>query len=420
MHRDAPLFTLVALSLLAVGGVARAEAPAPPPVPVEAPLSADAAAEAREKARIAYADADTAYHLARFDEAAAKYYEAWLIVKAPSMMFDVAQANRRWFETTRDAVHGRRAVEAYQLYLRDAPDGKLAGVAQKLIGDLQKAMADEAARQRQETIDRAQGHEAIALAAKLILESDPTNAALVLDRVLASHGNPRDVIVEALERRGVLAGQLADQVTAIQSFKKALELDPEFHVSDDADKATREAYRLARGFVANVKPVAVRQTPPGEVIAGSAARITVGVEFDTLELVKEVAVHYRRARAATWQVASVDKTPGNVDVELPAESLSGPAGSEFEYYVVGLDRLGGELAQHGTVDRPFHFTLAVDPATLAAERERQKPAWKKWPLWVGLGVGVIVAGAAAGVIAYFARSDETVLAPSLWDLRSGK
>ena len=276
--------TLAVLLACAAGAHAQ---PAPPVAPPAAPPATEKASEAEEaKARQAYQDGDAAYKTGRYEDAAKSFESAYRIIKFPTIMFDIAQSYRRWYEKDKDVDKLRRSVEMYKAFLRDSlPGAKQRTVAERLIPDLEKTIVAESRRRREELIAKATGKNGLFLADQLVAENSLKDAALVLDRVLASRGNSREVMAGAKDERDV----------AVEAFKRALVIDPGFILPEGIEKATTTAFEAAQKALANTKPLMLAHVPPGDVPKNRAVKIPFKLESDPLSQVEQVSVFYRRS-----------------------------------------------------------------------------------------------------------------------------
>jgi len=358
-----------------------------------APATTRAQKSDAERARQAYADGEAAYRLDRFDEAAKRYEEAYRLSKYPTILFDIAQCHRRQYETDRTLDHLRKAIDLYRAFLRDAPTASKRPVAARLVPELEKTLAAETRRRRQELIAKANGAEGLKLAEQLVAEGQTQDAAMVLDRVIAARGNPHEVIVVAFGRRAVVAGLLGQKDVAIEAFKRALTLDPGLAPPGGADRATQEAYQAAKQVLAGKRPLTLSQVPPGDVQPGQPARIGVAVESDPVQMVEQVAVFYRLGGSGAYSVSRAKKDAGVI--EIPGAFLSGmPGGSRVEYYVAALDAFEGQLVTLGTPSDPFVFAVGRPPEPVGAAADSGPPWYRKW--WVWAIVGGVAAGGGAG------------------------
>jgi tetratricopeptide (TPR) repeat protein len=374
------LLTELPLALVLVCASAHAQQPAP---------------KDSERARQAYTEGEAAYRLDRFDEAAKKYEEAYRIMKFPSILFDIAQCYRRQWETDKNPANLRRALDLYKAFLRDAPTASKRPVAERLVPDLEKALASENRRRREELLGRASGREGITVADQLIAENAFADAAAVLDRVLASSGNPREVVVAAYGKRAQVAAALGQKDMALEAFKRTLSLDPGYPAPSDA--AAQQAFAGAREYLSSKRPLAITHVPPGDIPAGHTAHVQVTVDSDPMQMIDELAVFYRVAGGGAYSQSRVKKDTHEIDI--PAAFLSGlPAGTRVEYYVAAVDRFGGELATQGSSREPFVFQLGSLERQNGETPTAEAPIYRKWWFWALVG-GVAVGG---GTGAYFA------------------
>lgn len=97
----------------------------------------------KERARALFKDGDAAYSAGKYDEAIAKYNQAFALVPLPLLLFDLGQAYRMRGER-------EKAVEHYRKYLDVDPNGKGAAEArehlEELSAQIEKDRAAAAAR----------------------------------------------------------------------------------------------------------------------------------------------------------------------------------------------------------------------------------------------------------------------------------
>ncbi len=361
-----------------------------------------------ERARRAYAEGEAAYKLGKFDAAAKQFEEAYQIVKAPSMLFSVGQSYRRLYETGKDFEHLRKAVELYRGYLREAAaNADKRAVAEQLLGQLEKTLAAERQRRKQELVASASGREGLFLAEQLLADGEIKDAALVLDRVLASRGKPRDLLVAGIQKRAMLAGRLGQRSVAVDLFERALSLDPGFFLPDETDAVTQASFAEAKRRMAGKPALAITHVPPGNIAPGERVRIAVKVEADPRSMISELAVFYRIGEGRAYSLAKAPARLGQgvawEGVEMPAAFLATvPSGGRVEYYLVALSALADELAVLGGPREPFVFTVGRAPERHPVVALRESPPavtpWhKRWWPWALIG-GAVVAGLGAGFV----------------------
>lgn len=86
-------------------------------------LATSARAEDRAKAEEQFRNAAEAYKKGRFDVAVELFEAAYASFIAPEIAFSAAQAHRLQYQADKDPKHVKRAIELYEAYLRDAPNG---------------------------------------------------------------------------------------------------------------------------------------------------------------------------------------------------------------------------------------------------------------------------------------------------------
>ena len=86
-------------------------------------LAGSAAADDRGAAEQFFRIGADAYKSGKFDAAAANFDRAYENLKAPEIAFSAAQAHRLQYQVDHDPARLKRAIELYQAYVTDAPDG---------------------------------------------------------------------------------------------------------------------------------------------------------------------------------------------------------------------------------------------------------------------------------------------------------
>jgi tetratricopeptide (TPR) repeat protein len=89
-------------------------------------------------AQFAYQAGELAYKRGEFNVACERFEQAYELSQFPTILFDVAQAYRRLYETEHHPPHLEKAVTAYRNFLRDAPqDAPQRPLAQNFLGLLE-------------------------------------------------------------------------------------------------------------------------------------------------------------------------------------------------------------------------------------------------------------------------------------------
>lgn len=122
MSLAAPMAILAISTISMMGGVtARAQGGAP----AKASRAAD-----KERARELTREATLHYKLGEYEEALASYKEAFRVVQAPSLLFNIGQCQRL-------LGHNSDAVRSYKWYLRELPEAENRAEVERLIAGLQ-------------------------------------------------------------------------------------------------------------------------------------------------------------------------------------------------------------------------------------------------------------------------------------------
>jgi tetratricopeptide (TPR) repeat protein len=380
-----------------------------------APAAASVADTAhRDEAKAEFNQGNVAYNLGKFTEAIAHFEKAYSLARVPEILFNLGQCYRQLWEADKKSELGRRALHYYQALVREAPQSRVRGDADQFITELEPAVAQAEARERQGLIDSARGAEALRLAQTFLREGQLADAASTSDRLLHEPDNGRELLAEAYVVRGRSAARLGDALGAEAQFRRALELRPSAELGDAAP-AESAAFEAARRTVA---PGGLRlvQAPGGEAPAGKPSEIALTVEGDSEQMVATLELGYRRGDGGAFVTtrapyasigAGAGASPGAASAPLaagpraaalviPAAALV--AGTHVEYYVRALNAQGSVLAESGTPTLPFRLQVAA-PAIAAggggAAAPAHTPWFKRWWVWTLVGAAALGGGAAA-------------------------
>jgi len=95
-----------------------------------------------EYAQMAYRAGEEAYRKGNFALAAERFEQAFNLAKFPTIQYDIAQAYRRSYEADHDVAHLKRAIDAYRIFLQQAPNAKQHNVAEKFLAMLDVEMVE--------------------------------------------------------------------------------------------------------------------------------------------------------------------------------------------------------------------------------------------------------------------------------------
>jgi tetratricopeptide (TPR) repeat protein len=343
----------------------------------------------KEEAQRLFREGQAAYRLGKYEEAIGFYERTYRLMQHPAFVFNIGQAYRKRWETEKKVELLRRALTAYRTVLRDDHDGALRADAEKFIAELTVAVKEEEQRERARLLETAAAGEELRIARKLLEEGAPADARVVLDRLCRRAGTPRDVLAQAYLLHGKVAIAQGDREGAITYFKRAIVLQPALEPADQGP--VQAAYAAAREAVAGGR-IAVTLWPLGEIKRGEPATVGIIIESDPLGMIDGHELLYRVAgRGGAF---SSVKGKRGASLTVPAMLLGGLAsGTRVEYFVRAVDTNGAVVAELGTENVPYVFTVRVPGG-------EAPPKWYgKWWVWTIAGAVVIGASASAG---YFA------------------
>ncbi|HUS63771.1 MAG TPA: tetratricopeptide repeat protein [Kofleriaceae bacterium] len=349
-------------------------------------LSSTARAQANmEQAKKEFDAGQTAYDLAKYDEALTRFTKAYELSKLPAILYNLGQAQRRLYETGGALDNLRRSREMYRSYLRLVPFSSDRAMAESLLKGVEEEYAKQLHAQRDKLLIEAKGLGALNLAEDFIGQGDVDAAEAALERFRKAQGNKRTDVARGERVRARVQAARNNADASAESFARALSLDPATAPPPDSEKAALAAFAKAQARMKGRPPLSLTHVPPSRLRIGQAPRLRVEVANDSLSMVRGLEVGYRAGGGA---FAMMSAKPG--DVTFPPTFNAGlAAGTRIEYWVAAVDEDGAVLDTLGSAALPFVLNVDAKPPV---------PVHKKWQFWVGLGAGVlVVAGAAAAI-----------------------
>lgn len=252
---------------------------------------------------------------------------------------------------------------------------------------------------------------AIESAQQQVDEGDFEDAVKTIERGIAEPDLTDDQLAEMYRILGLASLYLGNEEKARDAFEKLLQARPDYELPKSAPPKIRSLYARIKDDIRKrrVRPVTLTLTPIGEAPGGAA--VVAQARIDDLALGAKTKLFYRRAAAQSF--SSIDFLREKTDraqftatipaFEVPAEAQS----YEVEYYVEVADAAQRRLAGRGDSYNPLTFRVLAKAAAGPAIAE-PVPLYKSPWLWVG--IGVVVAGATAGIV-YAATSNQTATVP---------
>ena len=85
--------------------------------------TSDARADDRADAEALFRIGAGAYKAAKFDAAAENFERAYQLFNAPEIAFSAAQAHRLQYQSDKNPMHVKRAIELFEVYIKVTPEG---------------------------------------------------------------------------------------------------------------------------------------------------------------------------------------------------------------------------------------------------------------------------------------------------------
>jgi tetratricopeptide (TPR) repeat protein len=329
----------------------------------------------------------TAYDLTKYDEAFAHFTKAFELSKLSPILYNLAQTERRMYETAGGLDHLRRSRELYRSYLRLVPISADRGMAESLLKNVEEEYAKQLHAQRDRLLVEAVGIGALALAEDYLAQGDNEAAATALERFVKTPANRRADVARGYRVKARLTAAANDADGATENFARAFALDPSTAPPPEGEKAAGEAFARAQAARKDRPPLKLAHVPPARLRVGATPKLRIELA-DDLGLARAIELHYRAGGFAF----AVERTrPGEVTFPPGFNAALAP-GTRIEYFVTAVDDNGAVLDALGSQKEPFALAVDAKPPV---------PAYKRWQVWVGVAAAVLVAGgiaAAVGVV----------------------
>ncbi len=339
-------------------------------------------AEAKKR----FITAQEAYGTSRYLEAIEHYDASYALSKAPEILFNIAQAERKQFQQDGRLERLSRAEDMIVTY-RDTARAKIDAATlekiESIISELRTQRAEYYRRRDAEA--RTKEPDAMREARDRYQQGDGPGALDAIERAEKTKGNPRVVLLAIYRLRAQAAVMSGNADLAAEAFKHYLAIEP---AADDTDlsEEAKPAFVAAKEFWKGKAPLKIEHLPPGKVAPRKPVTIPIKVASDPLQMVRSRVLHYRQQGFKQWNTIKLQ--PSEDSARLPATPLPlvGKA-YRMEYYVVALDENSAVLDSLGTSSAPLAFLVTKDAIV------RPTPVYKRW--WVWAAAGAVVAGSIA-------------------------
>jgi tetratricopeptide (TPR) repeat protein len=338
-----------------------------------------------EQAKHEFDTGQTAYNLAQYEVALVHYTKAYELAKLPAILFNLAQVRRKLYEQKHELIDLREARELYRSYLRQVPISSDRQMAESLLAEVEGEYTRQLHAQRDKLLAETKGAAALGLAEDFLAQNDLEAAKTAHDRFVHAPGNHRSDVARALRVKARLEAAGGDERASELAWARALSLDPATAPPPESDPQARVTFQRAQERMKGKAPLQLSHVPPGRLKIGQAPKLRFDTTSDPLGMIHELSVSYR---AGVGAYAHLSVRPG--EMSFPPEFNNGLSpGTRVEYHVDAIDEEGGVVDSLGSDALPFVLQVDARPP---------KPVWKRWQFWVGLGAGVVAAGAVAATV----------------------
>ena len=236
-------------------------------------------------------------------------------------------------------------------------------------------------------------------------------ALLVLVEAAGTPGLTREETIIALHYLGLCQATLNDLGGAAQTFKRLLDIDPDFSLDRSTTPRVFDLFLRVKSTMHSQSPIepkiaaaaekselALVHTAPASARPGLPIDLTVSLS-DPEGRVSQVMVRFRPLGQAVYSEIKTLATGDSMSAQIPGLFVVVPS---IDYYIAALDASGRLLAHAGSERKPLSISVR-EPMKEGA------PVYKRWWFWT-VASAVVVGGAAAAVatIATRGRPSPTV------------
>ena len=340
-----------------------------------------------EEAKKRFGAAGEAMKLSQYDKAIAAYDAAYELSGRVTILYNLAQAERRQFEVDFKLERLARAESLVRNYRSQGGDQVDPKVIDELLEDL-KTQRTEYQRKR-EAQSRRNEPPTMKNARAAYERGDFAAALIALDQAESIKGNGRLLLGQIYRLRGQAAVMANKHAVAVDAFKRYLALEPAADGTGLSEQS-KVAFIEALEYWKSREPLKIEHLPPGKVAPKKKVTVPVRVASDPLHMIVERQLRYRREGSADWVTLSMRE--GTDAVELPANPMPAEKTRDYkvQYYISATDAHENELDNLGTAAAPLAFLVTKDAI------KYPPPIYKRWWFWAGIGA------VAAGSIATYA------------------
>lgn len=243
-------------------------------------------------------------------------------------------------------------------------------------------------------------------------------ALRVLGVAAAAADLAREDRIVALQYLGLCQATLNDLAGAAGTFKRLLEIDPDFTLDRTTTPRVLDLFERVKSTmprphapVSPPAPVTVREselalvhTAPASAQPGRGVDLSVTLSDPERRAVR-VVVRYRAAGQRAFSEVTAVAGEGAYRAQISGLFVVLPS---VEYYIAALDAGGRVLASAGSEAQPLAIAVRVEARAAA-------PVYKRWWFWTVAGA-ILVGVVTAAVVATVATRGTPVVSPGTTDV----
>ncbi len=206
----------------------------------------------------------------------------------------------------------------------------------------------------------AQGEETLDQASRLAREMKFPQAIEIAKKIIRAPDAEPEQLARAYAIEGTCLAAQGQEARAVESFRRALSIQPDFRLPDDVSPKIGAPFEEALKSSKAKKPITLRHEPPSKVEALAGLALVVRLDSDPSHLVTGIRVRLAPEGGVEQVLNTPVKTLGPVTIKLPA----GLKARAARYRIEATNRYGATLARLGSEAEPL--VLGASAAAVAA------------------------------------------------------
>ncbi|NMB75030.1 MAG: hypothetical protein GYA21_07860 [Myxococcales bacterium] len=206
----------------------------------------------------------------------------------------------------------------------------------------------------------ALGDDALDQASRLSREMKFPQALEIAKKIIRAPDAEPEQLARAYAIEGTCLAAQGKESRAVESFRRALSIQPDFRLPDDVSPKIGAPFEEALKTSKAKKPITLRHEPPSKVESLAGLVLKVRLDSDPSHLVSGIRVRLTPEGGVEQVLSTPVKTLGPVTIKLPSSLKARSA----RYRIEATNRYGATLARLGSEAEPL--VLGASAAAVAA------------------------------------------------------